>query len=156
MKGYELVKVRGEYIKNYNNAPYIRKPYSFYRQETVSTYNYRGVKVYIKETLNIDLTHRGYIVEGISIKDFSKKLNHTEVRKYIDDLFISLDEKLNDRPMFCEYKMSKKKEDNLYLTAIDVIISKRYSLLEKRYILNDLINKGLEKREALNFLKYLK
>ena len=155
MRGYELVKVSGEYIKNYNNAPYVRKPYSFYKQETVSTYNYRGIEVYVKETLNIDLTHRGYIVEGISIKDFSKKLYHKEVRKYIDDLFISLDEKLNDRPMVCEYKMSKEKEDNLYATAIDVVIGKRYSPLEKRYILNDLIKKGLEKREALNFLKHL-
>ena len=156
MKGYELINVPADYIKYYNNAPYHRKPYSYYKQIEKSTYNYRGVKVYVKETLNIDLTHRVYIVEGISIKDYSKKLNSSEVRKYIDDLFISLDEKLNDRPMFCGYKMSKEKEHNLYSTAIDVIISKRYSLLEKRYILNDLINKGLEKREALNFLKYLK
>jgi hypothetical protein len=154
MKGYELIEVSGEYIKNYNNAPYIRKPFSFYKQENVSTYNYRGVEVYVKETLNIDLTHRDYIVVGISIKDFSKELHHTEVRSYIDDLFSRLDEKCA-RHIVCEYKMSKEKEDNLYLTAIDRIISKKYSPLEKRYILNDLISKGLEKREALNFLKFL-
>jgi hypothetical protein len=155
MKGYELVKVSGEYIKNYNNAPYVRKPYSFYRQETISTYNYRGVEVYVKEILNINLTHKGYMVEGISIKDSSKKLNHTEVRKYIDDLFIRLDEKINDRPMFCEYKMSTEKEDNLYATAIDRMITKRYTPLEKRYILGDLIKKGLSKVDALDFLKFM-
>ena len=155
MKGYELIKVSGEYIRNYNNAPYIRKPYSFYKQKSVSTYNYRGVEVYVKETLNIDLTHRDYVVDGISIAGFSKKLNQIEVRDYIDNLFSRLDEKLNDRPMFCEYKMSTEKEDNLYNTAIDRMITKRYTPLEKRYILGDLIKKGLTKVDALNFLKQL-
>lgn len=155
MEGYELIKVSGEHITFYNNAPHIRKPYSFYKQKAVSTYKYRGVEVYVKETLNIDLTHRGYVVEGISIKAFSKKLNQIEVRDCIDNLFIRLDEKLKDRPMFCEYKMSTEKEDNLYYTAIDRMISKRYTPLEKRYILGDLIKKGLTKVDALNFLEQL-
>ena len=84
MKGYELVKVRGEYIKNYNNAPYIRKPYSFYRQETVSTYNYRGVKVYIKETLNTKL--QIHFVNQCVKGHLNRKLNTFGNRKIIVSL----------------------------------------------------------------------
>ena len=51
--------------------------------------------------------------------------------------------------------MSTEKEDNLYATAIDRMITKRYTPLEKRYILGDLIKKGLSKIDALNFLKYM-
>ncbi len=155
MKGYTLKHLRSEYIPNFNNAPYVRKADSYYKQDSVSTYKYRGVKVYTKEVLNIDKTHRCYIIDSISVSDVNDKLYTDNVRDYIDNLFNKLESKINDRPMKCQYRMSKEIEDIYYATAIDTMIGKRYTLLQKRYILGDLIKKGLTTIEALDFLKYL-
>ena len=157
MKNYKLIQVAGEYIRNYNNAPYVRKPYSYYIQEDVSSYNYRGVKVYVKETLNKDKTHKGYVIVNISVKSKTPKLTTENVRSCIDGLFTILEEKILDKPMKCEYVLSKitDEEETIYERSISAMCSKKHSPLEKRYILGDLIKKGLSKIEALNYLDFL-
>ena len=156
MKNYKLIEVAGEYIRNYNNAPYIKKPYAYYIQEDVSSYNYRGVKIYVKETLNADKTHRGYVIVNTSVQCKNPKLSTENIRSYIDGLFTRLEEKILDRPMKCEYVLSKLTEgETLYERSISAMCSKKHSPLEKRYILGDLIKKGLTRIEALNYLDFL-
>lgn len=151
---YEFISVPTTYYKYGSGAPIIEDSYSFYIEKEPKSYSYRGVEVFVKETLNSDHTHRGYLITDISIKTFGKKLHTENVREFIDEAYNKLLNNLKDNPMKVDYKMESG-NDYLYETAINRIINKRYNILEKRYILGDLISKGLKLHEAINFYQYI-
>ena len=155
MENYELITVQGKYIRNYNNAPHVVASDSYFLQKNDSCGHYRGVKVYFKETLNLDGTNRGYIVLKTSIKSFTPKLYDHNLKKVIDGRFNELERLINEKPLLCNYNMNKDLDYKIEKTAIDTMCTKRYTRLQKRYILSDLINKGLSKIYALDFLSFL-
>lgn len=150
----ELVKVAGEYISFGNSGVYKRDALEYYIQTEPTKYTYRGVNVFVKETFNTDKSHKGYVVTKLSIDTFGETINYDEVRSYIDKRYDALLEKLNSKNVVCEYKMLNG-EDYLYETAIKCLISRKYSILEKRFIAKNLIDKGMKLSEMINFYKYL-
>ena len=155
LNGYTLIKVPSKYISFGNMGSRYTEAYSYYEENVSKKYTYRGVQVSIKEQKNLDFSHRSFVVTKIHVDGYNKSINHMELRNYIDGLFSLLASKLQDRTEKCSYKLSNCLEDHLYQTAIDTMISKRYTIVQKRYILNDLICKGLKQSEALDFLRYI-
>lgn len=151
----ELVKVAGEYISFGNSGVYKRDALEYYIETKPTKYTYRGVDVYVKETFNKDYSHRGYVITKLSIDTYGDKINYDDVRSYIDNRYKSLTNKiLSSDSTPCEYKMLSG-ENCLYETAIKCLISKKYSIAEKRFIANDLLFKGMKLSEMINFYKYL-
>ena len=153
MKIDDFVKVNipGEYIPYYSNAPYVRKPITYYEQKKASIYTYRGISVSVKETLNIDYSHRAWEIAAVNGKRV-KNISAANVRQYIDNLYIDLEKKVNDMPDECAYKLPKGDDETVYERAIELMYGRKYTPRQKRYILKDLLSKGLPTVDAVNFL----
>jgi hypothetical protein len=151
MEGFELIKVKSYYHQNPGTKPDYRPAYNYYRSLTDSVFNYKGVDVFCRKHLNEDGSDRGYEVVKTSLPYLrGVDLEVSNVRTAIDRRISDFQLALNDRPAFCEYSICS--DGSLYSTAFSRSSSLKYNVLERRYILSDLINKGLPFAQALEFL----
>lgn len=148
-KTYTKVHHRAEYIRNGNMLPFKRDADTYYESELM-TFTYRGVKVMTTETRNVDGSLRGYIVKDLSIGLYDP-LQADDVRAHIDEFYVKFNAKRMDSPKEVSYKQT----DDLVDDAIDNLITRKYTILEKRFIINDLINRGLKLSDAIGFHKHI-
>jgi len=143
----------------------------WYESKQTFTKKYKGIPVEYKILKNIDGSDRGYKIinvgfDGDRITIQNRIPSSDEVRKAIDNYYedfvklmstINTDE--NDiKSLFIEKGIDTKKmydNDGLYETAIKWVINKRFTILEKRMILKNLINKGLSTEDAIGFFKFV-
>ena len=154
MKDYTKVTIPQEYIKNYNNKPYFRKEISFYEQDSVSRISYMGILIDVREILNLDFKHQNYVVTNVAL-DYPVVLSDglDDVKKQISDLYEKLKTLTSDvDDHVCVYKETSFDND-LFDVALNNLISRKYTIFQKRYILGDLIKKGLKLNQAIQFLR---
>jgi hypothetical protein len=146
----------------------------WYESKQTFTKKYKGIPVEYKILKNMDGSDRGYEIinvgfDGDRITIQNNIPSSDEVRKAIDDyykdfikLMSSVDINEDDiKSLFIEKGIDTKKmydnsEDGLYETAIKWVINKRFTILEKRKILKNLMNKGLSTEDAINFFKFVR
>lgn len=155
MEGFELIKVKSYYHQNLGTKPTYRPAYNYYRALADSEFNYRGVKVFVRKHLNEDGSERGYEVVKTSLPYLKgNDLETCNIRSAIDESISRFQFLLNDRPSPCEYLLCS--DGDLYSTAFTrTAIDLRYNCLQRRFILSDLISKGLPFAQALEFLPNL-
>ena len=144
----------------------------WYESKQTFTKRYKGIPVEYKILKNVDGSDRGYKIINVGFDDDRILIHHRipssdEVRKSIDDYykdFIKLMSTINTdendiESLFIENGIDTKKmydNDGLYDTAIKWVISKRFTILEKRRILKNLMNKGLSTENAISFFKFIR
>jgi hypothetical protein len=144
----------------------------WYESKQTFTKKYKGIPVEYKILKNMDGSDRGYKIinvgfDGDRITVQNKIPSSDEVRNAIDDYykdFIKLMSTINTdendiKSLFIEKGVDTKKmydNDGLYDTAIKWVISNRFTILEKRRILKNLINKGLSTEDAIGFFKFVR
>ena len=150
MEGYELINVEAYYHQNAGTRPDSRPAYSYYRSLNDSIFNYKGVKVFVRTHLNTDGSHRGYEIIKTSLPYLNgSDLEIVSIRAKIDSRIEEFKKLLNNKPMACEYSICS--DGDLYSTAMVRTESVKYNTLERRFILSDLIKKGLPFEQALEF-----
>ena len=143
----------------------------WYESKQTLTKKYKGIPVNFKILKNVDGSDRGYKIidvgfDGDKITIQNKVPSIDEVRKAIDDYykrFVTIMNNLNINEsdiekLFIEKGIDANKmydNDGLYDTAIKWVISKRFTILEKRMILKNLMNKGLSTEDAIGFFKFI-
>lgn len=151
MEGFELIKVKAYYHQNPGTRPDSRPAYNYYRSLTDSVFYYKGVKVYVRKHLNTDGTDKGYEVVKTSLPYLrGSDLETVNVRIKIDASIEEFKKALKDRPLKCDYSICT--DGCLYSTAMSRTDSLKYNVLQRRYILSDLMEKGLPFEQALEFL----
>ena len=151
MEGYKLIKVKEYYHQNPGTRPDYKPAYSYYESLTEEVYTYRGVKITTIKNLNTDGSLFRYEVVSTSLPYLKgSDLETLSIRNKIDKRFEEFAKLLNDRPLECSYKVMS--DGNLYDTAYFRTSDERYNILERRFILNDLIKKGLPIYKALEFM----
>lgn len=141
----------------------------WYESKQTLTKRYKGIPVNFKILKNVDGSDRGYKIIDVGFDEdkitIQNKVPSTdEVRKAIDDYykkFISIMNNVNVdesdiENLFIGKGIDTNKmydNDGLYDTAIKWVISKRFTILEKRMILKNLMNKGLSTEDAIGFFK---
>ena len=144
----------------------------WYESKQTFTKRYKGIPVEYKILKNIDGSDRGYKIinvgfDGDRITIQNRIPSSDEVRKAIDNYyedFVKLISTINTnendiKSLFVEKGIDTKKmydNDGLYDTAIKWVISNRFTILEKRRILKNLINKGLSTEDAISFFKFVR
>jgi hypothetical protein len=144
----------------------------WYESKQTFTKKYKGIPVEYKILKNIDGSDRGYKIinvgfDGDRITIQNRIPSSDEVRKAIDNYyedFVKLISTINTnendiKSLFVEKGIDTKKmydNDGLYDTAIKWVISNRFTILEKRRILKNLINKGLSTEDAISFFKFVR
>jgi len=144
----------------------------WYESKQTFTKKYKGIPVEYKILKNMDGSDRGYKIinvgfDGDRITVQNKIPSSDEVRKAIDNYyedFVKLISTINTnendiKSLFVEKGIDTKKmydNDGLYDTAIKWVISNRFTILEKRRILKNLINKGLSTEDAIGFFKFVR
>lgn len=143
----------------------------WYESKQTLTKRYKGIPVNFKILKNVDGSDRGYKIidvgfDGDKITIQNKVPSTDEVRKAIDDYYkrfviimnnVNVDESDIEK-LFIEKGIGANKmydNDGLYDTAIKWVISKRFTILEKRMILKNLMNKGLSTEDAIGFFKFI-
>lgn len=143
----------------------------WYESKQTLTKKYRGIPVKFKVLKNVDGSDRGYKIidvgfDGDKITVQNKVPSTDEVRKAIDDHYkrfvtimnnVNVDESDIEK-LFIEKGIATNKmydNDGLYDTAIRWVIGKRFTILEKRMILKNLMNKGLSTEDAIDFFKFI-
>jgi hypothetical protein len=150
MEGYKLIKVKEYYHQNPGTRPDYKPAYSYYKSLTEEVYTYRGVKITTIKNLHTDGSLFRYEVVSTSLPYLKGvDLEIVNVRLKIDKSFEEFEKLLNDKPLKCSYKVMS--DGNLYDTAYFRTSDDRYNVLERRFILSDLINKGLPVYQALEF-----
>ena len=144
----------------------------WYESKQTFTKKNKGIPVEYKILKNMDGSDRGYKIinvgfDGDRITIQNKIPSSHEVRKSIDDyykdftnLMSTINTNENDiKSLFIEKGIDTKKmydNDGLYETAIKWVISNRFTILEKRMILKNLINKGMSTEDAISFFKFVR
>lgn len=144
----------------------------WYESKQTLTKRYRGIPVNFKILKNVDGSDRGYRIidvgfDGDKITIQNKIPSTDEVRKAIDDhykKFINIMNNVNVdesdiENLFIEKGIDTNKmydNDGLYDTAIKWVINKRFTILEKRMILKNIMNKGLSTEDGIGFFKFIK
>lgn len=143
----------------------------WYESKQTLTKRYKGIPVNFKILKNVDGSDRGYKIidvgfDGDKITIQNKVPSTDEVRKAIDDYYkrfvtimnnVNVDESDIEK-LFIEKGIGANKmydNDGLYDTVIKWVISKRFTILEKRMILKNLMNKGLSTEDAIGFFKFI-
>ena len=160
MEGYRRIHIPREYISRGNNAPHIREAYTYYESNEVSRHYYRDVLVKCKRLVNPDGSKYGYgwRIVSVDLPSFPKsKMNTLQVREGIDSYFNQLDATMKMPMEQCEYKPGKAcdPDERYYERCFSIFGSNRkHTKLQKRWILKDMLEKGLmTRREALTFIK---
>jgi hypothetical protein len=144
----------------------------WYESKQTFTKKNKGIPIEYKILKNMDGSDRGYKIinvgfDGDRITIQNKIPSSHEVRKSIDDyykdftnLMSTINTNENDiKSLFIEKGIDTKKmydNDGLYETAIKWVISNRFTILEKRMILKNLINKGMSTEDAISFFKFVR
>jgi len=144
----------------------------WYESKQTFTKKNKGIPIEYKILKNMDGSDRGYKIinvgfDGDRITIQNKIPSSHEVRKSIDDyykdftnLMSTINTNENDiKSLFIEKGIDTKKMydiDGLYETAIKWVISNRFTILEKRMILKNLINKGMSTEDAISFFKFVR
>lgn len=144
----------------------------WYESKQTLTKRYKGIPVNFKILKNVDGSDRGYKIIDVGFDEdkitIQNKVPSTdEVRKAIDNhykKFINIMNNVNVdesdiENLFIEKGIDTNKmydNDGLYDTAIKWVINKRFTILEKRMILKNLMNKGLSTEDAIGFFKFIK
>ena len=144
----------------------------WYESKQTFTKKYKTIPVEYKILKNMDGSDRGYKIINVGFNGDRIKIENQipstdEVRKAIDDhykRFVTIMNNVNVNEsdvekLFIEKGIDIKKmydNDGLYETAIKWVISKRFTILEKRMILKNLINEGLSTEDAISFFKFVR
>ncbi len=180
-KDNENLSFPNDFIKRQTRVEYlyqmgVMRPNSsnddWYESKQTFTKKYKGIPVEYKILKNIDGSDRGYKIinvgfDGDRITIQNRIPSSDEVRKAIDNYyedFVKLISTINTnendiKSLFVEKGIDTKKmydNDGLYDTAIKWVISNRFTILEKRRILKNLINKGLSTEDAISFFKFVR
>jgi len=143
----------------------------WYESKQTFTKRYRGIPVNFKMLKNVDGSDRGYKIIDVGFDEDEIRIQNKvpstdEVRKAIDNhykKFINIMNNVNVdesdiENLFIEKGIDTNKmydNDGLYDTAIKWVINKRFTFLEKRMILKNLMNKGLSTEDAIVFFKFI-
>lgn len=143
----------------------------WYESKQTLTKRYKGIPVNFKILKNVDGSDRGYKIIDVGFDEdkitIQNKIPSTdEVRKAIDDhykKFINIMNNVNVdesdiENLFIEKGIDTNKmydNDGHYYTAIKWVINRRFTILERRMILKNLMNKGLSTEDSIGFFEFI-
>lgn len=143
----------------------------WFESKQTLTKTYRGIPIKFKRLKNVDGSDRGDKIIDVGFDNdkitIQNKVPSTDevipaIEAHYEKFLTLMDKiKINEseiKRLFTEKGIELNKiydTDGLYDTAIKWIISKRFTRLEKRMILKNLMNKGLSTEDAIGFFNFI-